>query len=75
MTSTCDCNCQKVDDDVADLKLKVNTLENKVDTQTSIMRQLVSQTEFLPVKLITYGIAGGCMTAVLGALLFKVISK
>ena len=48
-------------------------IETKMEGILDKLDELVSRAEFLPVKLITYGLAGGILTAFLSALIFRVI--
>lgn len=48
-------------------------VETRLETVTDALERLVSRAEFLPVKVIAYGIAGGILTAFLSALVAKVI--
>ena len=50
-------------------------IETKMESVLEKLDDLVSRAEFLPVKLITYGLAGGILTAFLSALVFQVMTK
>jgi hypothetical protein len=50
-------------------------IETKIEGVVNKLDELVSRAEFLPVKLITYGLAGGILTAFLSALVFQVMTK
>ena len=59
------------------LKLELESMEKltRLETQVSLISSslvtFVSQHQFAPVKLIAYGLAGGVLTTVLGAILAK----
>lgn len=48
-------------------------IETHVENVLSRLDDLVSRAEFLPVKLIAYGLSGGILTAFLSAVIFKVM--
>ena len=48
---------------------------NKIENLEKAIEKLVSKEEFAPVKLIAYGLATSVMTAVIMAILAKVIIK
>lgn len=48
-------------------------IETNLEHLTVNLEKLVSRAEFQPVKLITYGLAGGVMTAFLSALILRVM--
>jgi len=50
---------------------KLTRLETQVSLISSSLVTFVSQHQFAPVKLIAYGLAGGVLTTVLGAVLAK----
>lgn len=52
---------------------KLTRLETQVSAISSGLSSFVSQHQFAPVKLIAYGLAGGVLTTVLGAMLAKVL--
>ena len=49
-------------------------IEAQMESVLARLTELVSRAEFLPVKVITFGLVGGIMTAFLTALIVKVIS-
>ena len=49
-------------------------IETKMENVLDKLDDLVSRAEFLPVKLITYGLAGGILTAFLSAVIFRVVA-
>lgn len=50
-------------------------VETKLEGVVEDLTKLVSRAEFLPVKVIAYGIAGGVLTAFLTAVITSVIDK
>ena len=48
-------------------------IETKMESVLEKLDVVVSRAEFLPVKLITYGLAGGILTAFLSAVIFKIV--
>lgn len=50
-------------------------IETNLEHLTVNLEKLVSRAEFQPVKLITYGLAGGVMTAFLSAIIFRVLGN
>lgn len=52
---------------------RLTRIETKMENVLEKLEDLVSRAEFAPVKLITYGLAGGVLTAFLSAIIFKVI--
>jgi hypothetical protein len=48
-------------------------IETHMEHMVNRLDEVVSRAEFLPVKLITYGLAGGILTAFLSALIIKVV--
>lgn len=48
-------------------------IETRMESVTDTMESLVSRAEFLPVKLIAYGVAGGVLTAFLTAVIQVVV--
>lgn len=48
-------------------------IETNLEHLTVNLEKLVSRAEFQPVQLITYGLAGGVMTAFLSALILRVM--
>lgn len=50
-------------------------IEAKMENVLNHMDDLVLKAEFLPVKLIAYGLAGGVMSGFLAAVIFNVLDK
>jgi len=50
-------------------------LETRLESVTYELEKLVSRAEFIPVKVITYGLSGGILTAFLSALIVKVMGQ
>jgi hypothetical protein len=48
-------------------------IETRMESVTDTLESLVSRAEFLPVKLIAYGVAGGVLTAFLAAVIQVVV--
>jgi len=48
-------------------------IETHLEHVASRLEEVVSRAEFMPVKLIAYGLAGGILTAFLSAIIFKVM--
>lgn len=48
-------------------------IETKMESVLDKLDDLVTRAEFLPVKVLTYGIASGVLSAFLGVLIFQVI--
>lgn len=48
-------------------------IETRMESVTETLESLVSRAEFLPVKLIAYGVAGGVLTAFLAAVIQVVV--
>lgn len=48
-------------------------IETKMESVLEKLDAVVSRAEFLPVKMISYGLAGGILTAFLSAVIFKVM--
>lgn len=61
--------------EVNSLSRNVAVLESKMQSVRDALDDLVSKAEFMPVKLIAYGLAAGCMGAVITALISSVITK
>lgn len=49
--------------------------EKRIDFLEDVIRTLISRTEFQPVKLLTYAMAGTILAGVLGAVLTSVLHK
>lgn len=54
---------------------RLTRIETKMENVLEKLEDLVSRAEFAPVKLITYGLAGGVMTAFLSAIIFRVLGN
>ncbi len=61
--------------EVNDLSRNVAVMENQMQVIGRSIQDLVSKAEFMPVKLIAYGLAAGCMGAVITAVISSVIVK
>lgn len=59
--------------EIAELRLEMRQVREELVALRSSFDAYVTQPEFFPVKLIAYGLAGGVLLTVLGALLAKVI--
>jgi hypothetical protein len=68
-----------------EVEVKILTLENEIKQDTASMKKdiqaiqraiekLVERNEFVPVKLIAFGLAGGVLMTVLGIVLSKVLT-
>ena len=55
------------------LTVELTTLRKDVEVLNASIAKLVTQIEFGPVKMITFGLAGGVMIAAMGAILGKVL--
>ena len=67
-----------------EVEVKILTLENEIKQDTASMKKdiqaiqraiekLVERNEFVPVKMIAFGLAGGVLMTVLGIVLSKVL--
>ena len=67
-----------------EVEVKILTLESEIKQDTAAMKKdiaaiqkaiekLVERNEFMPVKLIAFGLAGGVLMTVLGIVLSKVL--
>ena len=54
---------------------KLIKLETQMEATLKTMMEFVTKSQFEPVKLITYGLAGGILITVLGAVLARVLTK
>lgn len=54
---------------------RLTRIETKMENVLEKLEDLVSRAEFAPVKLITYGLAGGVMTAFLSAIIFRILDN
>lgn len=68
-------NEAKQAEDISDLRVNVGKIETKIESLESMVKTLVTRTEFTPIKLIVYGLVGSIMAGVLGAILSQVIRK
>ena len=50
-------------------------IETHLEHVATRLDEVVSRAEFLPVKLISYGLAGGVLAAFLSAVIFKVVGQ
>jgi hypothetical protein len=62
-------------DDIHELDTNVKLLQQKVDSMDSAVKELITRQEFMPVKMIAYGLATAIMSSVIFAILAKVIIK
>jgi hypothetical protein len=76
---------QEIDKCRNEVEVKILTLESEIKQDTTAMKKdiqsiqkaiekLVEYSEFQPVKLIAFGLAGGVLTTVLGIVLVKALS-
>ena len=76
---------QEIDKCRNEVEMKILTLESEIKQDTTAMKKdiqviqaaivkLVEYSEFQPVKLIAFGLAGGVLTTVLGIVLVKALS-
>ena len=67
-----------------EVEMRILTLESEIKQDTAVMKKdiqsiqkaiekLVERNEFMPVKLIAFGLAGGVLMTVLGIVLSKVL--
>lgn len=79
-------NASSIDDDWPELRKaktvddhpsseRLARIETHLEHVLERLEEVVSRAEFLPVKLISYGLAGGVLTAFLGAVIFNVMTK
>ena len=59
--------------DLNDAAERMVRIETKMENVLEKLDEVVSRAEFLPVKMIAYGLAGGILTAFLSAVIFKVM--
>ena len=52
---------------------RIIKIEMRLEQVCKDLEDLVTKTEFMPVKLIAYGLAGGILTAVLSAIVFNLL--
>jgi hypothetical protein len=75
---------QEIDKCRNEVEMKILTLESEIKQDTTAMKKdiqviqaaivkLVEYSEFQPVKLIAFGLAGGVLTTVLGIVLIKAL--
>lgn len=60
--------------ELAELRIGIRQMREEMARLRADFEEYVTHSEFFPVKLIAYGLAGGVMLTVLGALLTKVIA-
>ena len=76
---------QEIDKCRSEVEIMILTLESEIKQDTTAMKKdiqviqaaivkLVEYSEFQPVKLIAFGLAGGVLTTVLGIVLVKALS-
>lgn len=58
-----------------DNTVRLARIETKMEGVLEKLQELVSRAEFLPVKVIAYGLAGGILTAFLSAVIVKVMGN
>lgn len=66
---------REIDKRVSEVGTSVARLEVQVRNLERIIEDLVTKAEFAPVKLIAYGLASGAMSAVVMAIISKVILR
>lgn len=66
---------REIDKRVSEVGTSVARLEVQVRNLERIVEDLVTKAEFAPVKLIAYGLASGAMSAVVMAIISKVILR
>ena len=59
--------------ELTDAAERMVRIETKMENVLEKLDEVVSRAEFLPVKMIAYGLAGGILTAFLSAVIFKVM--
>ena len=59
--------------DANDAVERMVRIETKMENVLEKLDEVVSRAEFVPVKMIAYGLAGGILTAFLSAVIFKVM--
>ena len=64
---------RELDRDVSNISTSVTRLQVQVQNLERLVEDLVTKAEFAPVKLIAYGLATGAMSAVVMAIISKVI--
>lgn len=62
-----------LDRELASVGTSVTRLQVQVHNLEALVKDLVTKAEFAPVKLIAYGLATGAMSAVVMAIISKVI--
>lgn len=63
-----------LDDQVGNISNDVSSVKTEVKNLKEVINQLVHKHEFFPVKMIAYGLAVGAGTAVVTAIISKVVS-
>lgn len=66
---------QKLDTDVRNLQQQYIRMDTNVAAMLLAIEKLVTIERFNPVQYIAYGLAGGVMTTVLGAILSLVLTR
>ncbi|MNP18163.1 hypothetical protein D3C76_1106250 [compost metagenome] len=66
---------RELEREVSKIGLDVNTLQAEVSHVNRLVTDFVTKNEFLPVKLIVYGLAAGTMGAVMTAIVSSVLAK
>jgi hypothetical protein len=61
--------------DANDAVERMVRIETKMENVLEKLDEVVSRAEFVPVKMIAYGLAGGILTAFLSAVIFKVMGS
>ena len=61
--------------DTNDAVERMVRIETKMENVLEKLDEVVSRAEFVPVKMIAYGLAGGILTAFLSAVIFKVMGS
>lgn len=64
---------REMDREVSNIGTSVTRLQVQVQNLERLVEDLVTKAEFAPVKLIAYGLATGAMSAVVMAIISKVI--
>jgi hypothetical protein len=66
-------NDSQRDEKIHETNIEVHVVKVKMEALEALVKTFVTRPEFDPVKMITFGMAGSILMAVLGALLVKVI--
>lgn len=59
--------------ELGEIKTDIAVLKKAIDTVEKTLEDLVTRTEFTPVKLLAYGLAGSLLAGIVAALLATVI--